>query len=61
MDLKTVSKAIAGALAALLVGFLAKQGVTVSDEVNGALSVIIDGTLVALIGFLTVYFAPKNK
>ena len=61
MDLKTVSKAIAGAIAALIVGLLARQDITLSDEMNGALSVIVDGTVVALIGFLTVYFAPKNK
>lgn len=57
-DVKTISKAVAGAVAALLVGFLAKKNV-VLDE--GSLGVVLEGLVAALIGFVTVYFAPKNQ
>lgn len=52
----TASKAIAGAIVAVLVGLLAKYGVVLTDEVNLALTVVIS----AAIGFAGVYLAPKN-
>lgn len=60
-DVQKVSKAIAGALVALFIGYLAKHGVTISDEINGALATIIDAIVVLVIGFIGVYFAPKNR
>lgn len=56
MDLAKVSKAIAGAVATVLVGWLAKHGVT-GDELAPAIEVI----LAAVIGFVVVYLSPKNQ
>lgn len=57
-DLKVISKAVAGAVAALVVAFLAKKNVLIDE---GSLGTVIEGVVVALIGFVTVYFAPKNS
>lgn len=57
-DVKVVSKALAGAIAALLVGFLARKNILIDE---GSLGTVLQGVIVALIGFVTVYFAPKNS
>lgn len=57
-DLKVISKAVAGALAALVVAFLAKKNVLIDE---GSLGTVLEGLVVALIGFVTVYLAPKNS
>lgn len=60
-DLKSVSKAIAGALVTIAAAQLAKWGILVTPEANDALGVLLDFVVFGIIGFLTVYFAPKNK
>jgi hypothetical protein len=57
MNVATVSKAIAGAIVTALVALLAQHGVIISPDVNDALNVL----LAALIGFIGVYIAPKNR
>lgn len=59
--LKPVSKAIAGAVAALVVAWLAQIDWRLGDDEKTALELLINGGLAALIGYLSVYFAPKNK
>jgi Zn-dependent membrane protease YugP len=57
MDLQKVSKAIAGALVTALVSYLTAKGIVLNEELVGAVSVLV----AAAIGFVAVYFAPKNK
>lgn len=58
MDIRTISKAIAGTLATIVVAWLARNDVVVdSPTVAGIIEYVIAG----IIGFLTVYFAPRNK
>ncbi len=57
MNISSISKAIAGAAVTALVGFLADKNVVLGNEVSDALNVVLAG----LIGFIFVYFAPKNK
>ena len=57
MNLQSVSKALAGAVVTALVAYLAKHNVVLGDDVAGALNVL----LAALVGFVGVYLAPKNK
>lgn len=57
MEIQKVSKAIAGALASLLVVWLAKYNYVV----DGTLKDAVDVVLTAAIGFLIVYISPKNK
>jgi hypothetical protein len=61
MDLKKVSKALAGAGAAILVALLGKLGVMLPAEFSSALEVVLDLIIAALIGYLAVYLVPKNK
>jgi uncharacterized membrane protein len=61
MNLAPVSKAVAGALVTVLVGYIAKHGVTLDPLVVDAIRTIIDAILAALVGFLTVYFAKPNR
>ena len=56
-SLQTVSKAIAGAISAALVAYLAKKGIVLGADVSSAVAVII----AAVIGFGLVYVSPKNK
>jgi hypothetical protein len=56
-SLQTVSKALAGAFVTALVAYLGKHGVVLNDEVTGAVSVLV----AAVLGFVVVYFSPKNK
>lgn len=59
--LKTVSKAIAGALVAALVALAARYGFNADETVQNALEILFTALLGALAGFVGVYFAPKNK
>lgn len=62
MDLTKVSKAIAGAVAAVLAGVLAKWlGTVYTPEVDEAVRVIVDLVVAGALGYLMVYLAPKNK
>jgi hypothetical protein len=54
--LKTVSKAIAGALAGAFVIFLAKYNIIIADPLSDALEIIIGAVITGVI----VYLAPKN-
>ncbi len=60
-DLAKVSKAIAGGLAAILIVGLSKLGVALAPEFDGALNTVLDTIIAAVIGYVAVYFAPKNK
>lgn len=61
MDIKKVSKAIAGAVAAIVASLLVKWGVDLPPEFNAAVEVVLDTIITGAIGFLVVYAAPKNK
>lgn len=62
MDISKVSKAIAGAIAAVLAGVLAKWlGTIYTPEVNEAVRVIVDLVVAGALGYLMVYMAPKNR
>jgi hypothetical protein len=56
-----ISKAIAGALVTIIVGLLTKYGIVLTPEVSGAVDVLLNVVIAGAIGFLGVYFAPKNK
>lgn len=56
----TTSKAIAGAITALIAALLAKYGISLLPEVNEALDVLLNAAIAALIGYVGVYLAPKN-
>jgi hypothetical protein len=61
MAIKTVSKAIAGAIVASLVALAARYGFSADESVQSALEVIVTALLGAISGFVGVYLAPKNK
>lgn len=54
--LRTVSKALAGAIVGAIAYFLAKYNIVLDSSLNDALQVII----MALIGFAAVFISPKN-
>lgn len=56
----TTSKAIAGAIVALVAALLTKYGISVLPEVNAALDVIVNAVIALVIGYVGVYLAPKN-
>lgn len=60
-DIQAISKAIAGGLAALVIGETARFGFHPNTETITALGVIVTGLVSYLVGHLVVYFAPKNK
>lgn len=61
-QLSKVSKALAGALAAVVAGLLTKWlGATYTPEVNEAVRVLVDLAVTGFLGYLVVYWAPKNK
>lgn len=60
MNLSNVSKAIAGAVAAALIAVLAKYNVVLDVDQSMAVSVLLNGLVAAVIGYVAVYFAPKN-
>lgn len=57
MTLSTMSKAIGGAIAGLIVSYLMKHNVVISDTLPDALELVIASGIT----FLVVYFSPKNK
>lgn len=60
--LSKVSKAIAGAIGAILAGYLAKWlGTVYTPELNDAIAFLVDLLVTGAIGYLAVYWAPKNK
>lgn len=61
MDIKKISKAIAGAGAAIVASLLVKWGVNLPPEFNAAVELLMDMVITGVIGFVTVYLAPKNK
>jgi fructose-specific phosphotransferase system IIC component len=54
---KPRSKAIAAFIAGVVVMFLTKHNVIISDDLNDAIEIVLG----AIITALTVYFSPKNK
>ena len=56
-----IAKAIAGAVAAIIVAALAKYNVVLTPDVNSAIVTLLNAVFAGAIGFLTVYVAPKNK
>jgi hypothetical protein len=62
MDIKKVSKAIAGMLAAIVAGQLVKWlGSLYTPDVDEALRIVMDLIVTGVLGYFTVYLAPKNK
>lgn len=62
MDIKAVSKALAGALAAIVAAQLAKWlGSVYTPELDGAIRILVDVIVTGVIGYVVVYLAPKNK
>lgn len=57
MQLATVSKAIAGALATAIAAWLSQQGFVIDQGFTGALAIV----LASVITFVGVYIAPPNK
>lgn len=61
MELKAVSKALAGAAATLLAVLLLKVGVILTPEVSDAVQVVLEFAFAGVLGFGLVFLAPKNK
>ena len=57
----TTSKAIAGAIVSIIVALFTKYGIVLTPEVADSVRVIIDVLIAALLGYIGVYLAPKNK
>lgn len=57
MDLKAISKAVAGFIGGALVAWLAKEGIVLEPKYSEAINLLIGGVITAVI----VYFAPKNR
>jgi hypothetical protein len=57
MNLQSLSKALAGAIVTAVVAYLAKHNVVLGADAAGALNMVI----AAVIGFVGVYLAPRNK
>ena len=57
----SVSKAIAGALASILIALLAKWHVVLTPEVSDAVSTILQAVMAAIVGFVVVWHAPSNR
>lgn len=60
MDLSSVSKAIAGGLAAVVISYFARHGVNLSPVVTDAGNTLLVALVSYAVGHLAVYFAPKN-
>jgi multisubunit Na+/H+ antiporter MnhE subunit len=56
-SLQTANKAIAGAIVTAIVAYLSQSGIVIDQDVSNAVIVIVS----AVIGFVGIYFAPKNK
>lgn len=61
MDVSKVSKAVAGALVTMLVAYLAKHGLNLDPVVSDAVNTLAVALVTAAIGYVVVYFAPKNQ
>lgn len=65
MDLKEyipkVSKAVAGAVVTALAVMLLKYQIVLPEGVNEALKVVLDFVVSLALGYVVVFFAPKNK
>lgn len=59
-QLGPISKAVAGALAGVIIAALAKYNINLGGEFAAGLEVVINGIVAALIGYVVVYFAPRN-
>jgi hypothetical protein len=57
-SIKSVSKAIAGMVATLVVAYLAKKNIVIEGN---DVSTVVQYAVAAVLGFITVYLAPKNK
>ena len=57
MQIQSVSKALAGTVVAAVVAYAARHNVVLDQSVSDALVVL----LAAILGFATVWIAPKNK
>jgi hypothetical protein len=57
MNVRAISKAIAGALATVIVAWLARHDVIIDSPV---VETAIEFIVAAGIGFVTVYLAPRN-
>lgn len=53
----TYAKALAGGIAGLVVMFLAKHNIIISDDLNDAIEIVLG----SIITFATVFLAPSNK
>ncbi len=60
-DLSSISKAIAGGVAGLILAEGARYGLQTSQPTKDALSVVLTALVGYAVGHLVVYFAPKNK
>lgn len=60
-DPATISKAIAGGLVVLVVGFLAKYGFTLSPLYHDFLGAVSYSLVFYLVGHVVVYLSPANK
>ncbi len=56
-SLQTANKAIAGAIVTAVASYLSQSGIVIDQDVSNAVIVIV----AAVIGFIGVYFSPKNK
>lgn len=61
MDLTPMSKAIAGGVVTLVVGWLLRYGITLSPIVHDAVASIALAVATYATGHIVVFFAPKNK
>lgn len=57
-DIRSVSKAIAGAVATVIVAYLARKNIIIEGR---DVETVIEFLVAAAIGFLTVYLSPKNR
>ncbi len=57
-SIATVSKAVAGALAAIVVAWLARNDIVIDSPVVAGL---IEYIVAAALGFIAVYAAPRNQ
>lgn len=57
-SLQKVSKAVAGAVATVVVAWLAQRNIIIE---GADISTLVETLIAAGIGFVAVYFAPRNK
>lgn len=61
MDLSSISKAIAGGLAGVLVAEAARYGFKATPDQVTLLSVVLTGVVGYIVGHVIVYFSPANS